>query len=390
MPLSSPNPYAAGAGVAPPALTGREAEIDHCRELLTALEQRAFENSLLIAGVRGVGKTCLLNEFEKIAEEAEWQCEMYEVQNGSDVPAALARIFRKVLLELSTKEKVKDRALQALRVLKGFTASIGGVEFTLDVDAIAGKADSGAFREDLKDLLLEVGEVAAANGKGVLILIDEIQLVEGDHYEALIVALHRVVQKNLPIAFIGAGLPTSRSISAETKTYVERMFITPTLGPLDHDDARAALADPAKARGVRYEPEALDKILEYSDRYPFFLQKYGRQVWRLADASPITGEIVEAAQPIVQADLDQSFFAFRISTATPREVEYMAAMAALGDGPQSVSEIAAKAGYTSSTAASPHRDALLKKNLVWAPERGLLEFTAPLFADCLRRNHPIG
>lgn len=388
MPLPGPSPYAAGAGVAPPALTGRENEIAHCRELLAALEQGSFENGLLITGVRGVGKTCLLNEFERIAEQADWQCEIYEVQNGSDVPAALARMFRKVLLELSTKEKVKDRALQALRVLKGFTATIGGVEFQLDVDAIAGKADSGSLREDLKDLLVEVGEVAKENGKGVLVLIDEIQIVTEDDYEALIVALHRVVQKSLPIAFVGAGLPTSRALSAEAKTYVERMFITPTLGPLSEEDARTALVAPAEERGVDYESDALDRILEHSDRYPFFLQKYGRQVWKLADGSPIEAEIVDAAQPIVEADLDQNFFAFRISTATRTEIQYMAAMADLGDGPQHVSDIARKAGFNSANAASPHRDALLKKNLVYAPERGLLDFTAPLFADYLRRNHP--
>lgn len=389
MALPGPSPYSAGAGVAPPALTGREREIQHCRDLISALEQDAFENGLLIAGVRGVGKTCLLNEFENIAEGAGWQCEMYEVQNGSDVPAALARMFRKILLELSTKEKVKDRALKGLRVLKGFTATIGGVDFQLDVDAIAGQADSGSFREDLKDLLLEIGDIARANGKGVLILIDEIQIVTEDDFEALIVALHRVVQKNLPIAFIGAGLPTSRSISAEAKTYVERMFITPTLGPLDLDDARAALIEPANARGVEYEEEALEKILDYSSRYPFFLQKYGRQAWRLADSSPITADVVEAAQPIVEADLDQNFFAFRVSTATPKELEYMAAMAALGDGPQPVAEIAEKAGYSASTAVSPIRDALLKKNLIYAPRRGQLDFTAPLFANFLRRNHPV-
>ena len=345
---------------------------------------------MLIAGVRGVGKTVLLNRFEDIAEEHGWIAEIHEVQNAGDLPAALARIFRRVLLQLSLKEKAKDKALKAMRVLKAFTATIEGVEFNIDVEAALGRGDSGHLPDDLRDLFLEVGEAAQATGKGVLLLIDEVQLIPEDQYEALIVALHRVVQKGLPIAFIGAGLPSSRSLSAEAKTYVERMFITPTLGELADADARAAIAAPATARGVAYQDAALDRILEYSGRYPFFLQKYGQQVWRQADSTPIELDVVEASQPVVQDDLDQSFFRFRVSVATPGERDYMAAMASLGDGPQHVSQVATTAGFRDTSAASPTRDALLKKNLVWSPDRGLLDFTAPLFADYMRRAFPVG
>lgn len=349
----------------------------------------AFANSMLIAGVRGVGKTVLLNAFEEIAEEEGWQCEMYEMRNDSDLPAALARICRRVLLELSLKEKAKDRAIRALSVLKAFTATIGGVDFSIDVEAATGRADSGSLPDDLRDLFVATGEAARASEKGVLILVDEVQLIPEDQFEALIVALHRVVQKNLPVAFIAAGLPTSRSLSAQAKTYVERMFVTPTLGELSDQDAKEALVAPARARGVAYTDDALTKILEYSGRYPFFLQKYGQEVWRLSDGSPISTHAVDAAKSLVQDDLDESFFTFRISLATPGERDYMAAIAALGDGPQQVSAIAARAGYRDSTAASPTRDALLKKSLVWSPRRGYLDFTAPMFADYLRRKHPL-
>jgi hypothetical protein len=344
---------------------------------------------MLIAGVRGVGKTVLLNRFEEIAQEFGWQSESYEARKASDLPAALARICRKVLLELSTKEKAKDRAKRALGVLKAFTATIEGVKFQIDVDAVLGTADSGSLADDLRDLLLEVGEVAQTNRKGVLILLDEVQVIGEDDYEALIVALHRVSQKQLPVAFIGAGLPTSRALSAEVKTYAERMFVTPTIGELSPEAARAALVEPAKERGIQYDDEALEKILAYSSRYPFFLQKYGREVWLLAEKSPITGDVVDQAKPLVEQDLDDNFFTFRMTLATPGEVDYLAAMADLGDDPQQVSAIATRAGYKTSTAASPVRDSVLKKNLVWAPKRGYLDFTAPLFADYLRRKHPV-
>jgi hypothetical protein len=294
---------------------------------------------------------------------------------------------RRVLLRLSLRERGKARVLTAMRALKSFTISLpGDVDISIDGDALLGTADSGVLEEDLRDLLLEIGEAAKAAGTGVLFLLDEAQFLSKSDYEALIVALHRVSQRTLPIAVIAAGLPLLPRLTGQAKTYAERLFDYATIGALSPDDARAALAGPAAAEGVEFEQDALAELLRLTDRYPYFLQEYGKHVWQVADSSPITLAQVLTAAPVVQAYLDEGFFSVRVGRLTPRQQRYMAALAALGDGPQSSAAVAARAGYSNMTQASKIRDELIKAALLYAPQRGSIDFTVPHCGSYVRRH----
>lgn len=327
------NPYTPDAGARPPELAGRDAEREHFRLLLERLSDGRTERSLIVTGMRGVGKTVLLNEFEDIAADKEWLSEMMELQHRAEFGPKLARALRRLLIQMSAKERMKQRATLALRVLKSFTATIGGVEFKLDVDAAVGVADSGDLAEDLRDLFLHVGETARSGKTGVVILCDELQLLNLREYEAVVMALHRVKQKGVPVAFVGAGLPMLPELTGDAKTYAERQFEFPRIGALPPDEAKRALAVPAKKQNVVYEPEALDLIIERSGAYPYFLQEYGKHVWNIATRSPITREEVISADPVVLAYLDENFFEIRIGRLTDRQQDYLRAMASAGTAP---------------------------------------------------------
>lgn len=384
------NPYTPGAGTKPPALTGRDDQLAHFELLLGRLERGRPERSMLISGLRGVGKTVLLTTFEDLALERGWFPAFSAIRHDTELRLLIARMARRVLLAMSRAERVKDRARRALGVLKAFTIKVpDGFELSVDVEALAGVADSGDLEDDLGDLLLELGHAANEAGSGVVFLLDEIQSLNQASLEALIAALHRVAQRELPLALAGGGLPSIPRLAGEAKSYAERLFAFPRLGSLSEAAATEALVLPAHEEGVEFEDAAVERILELSEAYPYFLQEYGRHVWQVAAQSPIRQEDVERAHPNVQADLDEGFFTVRFERATAAERRYMAAMAALGAGAQESGQVAQRLGYSDSTRASVVRSNLIDKGLIYSPEYGLVDFTVPHFAAFMQRNYPL-
>lgn len=383
------NPYSPGAGAPPPALTGRDPELDQFRLLLGRLSRGRAEQSLMVTGLRGVGKTVLLEAFEGIAIDEGWFAASTEITSDTRLPRLMATLTREALLELSRTERTKDRARRGLSVLKGFTiATPIGVELSFDVDALTGVADSGDLGRDVGDLLIEVGEVAKEAGKGVVYLLDEVQFVRKREFEALITAMHRAARKGLPVSVVGAGLPLIPKLAGEARSYAERLFLFPRIGALDEDAAREALVRPAEEEGVRYGDDALEMILDRSGRYPYFIQLYGKHAWLRGRGEVISVGAVEEAHNRVQTILDQDFFHVRIERTTDLERRYLRAMAELGEGGQASGEVTRKLGYASTNETGPIRDSLIKKGLLYSPSHNVLEFTVPLFADFLRRSFP--
>jgi len=383
------NPYTPDSGARPPALTGRERELAHLQSIITQLRAGGTEQHVLITGLRGVGKTVLLNEFESMCEEAGWPAEAKEVGRNSSVATLVGRAARRAMLQMSAQKRAGERLRQALRVLKSFEITLpGNVSFKLDVDAAIGQADSGDLAEDLRDVLSAVGQAAAETGVGFALILDEVQNLDRDDYEALIMALHRSKQKNLPVSFVGAGLPLIPSLTAEAKSYAERMFIYPTIGALAGADARDALILPTRSQGVEWEEAALTRALDYTEGYPYFLQEYGRRAWAQGDGEYITAEDAETALALVEDDLDENFFEGRIGRLTDAEKLYASAMADLGDGPQPSGAVAARLGRTPKSV-SPQRDALITGAVIYAPRHGLIDFTVPHCGAFIRRRYPL-
>jgi AAA ATPase domain len=383
------NPYTPDSGARPPALTGRERELAHLRSIITQLTAGGTEKHVLITGLRGVGKTVLLNEFEVMCEEAGWPAETKEVGRNSSVATLVGRAARRAMLQMSAHKRGGQRLRQALRVLKAFEVTLpGNVSFKLDVDAAVGQADSGDLAEDMRDLLGAVGQAAVETGVGFALILDEVQNLDRDGYEALIMALHRSKQKNAPIAFVGAGLPLIPTLTARAKSYAERMFIYPTIGALADADARDALILPARSQGVAWENRALERALAYTEGYPYFLQEYGRRAWAQGGNPRITAADAEAALALVDDDLDENFFEGRIGRLTDAERLYVAAMADLGDGPRPSAAVARRLGRLPKSV-SPLRDALIGNAVVYAPRHGFLDFTVPHCAAFIRRRYPL-
>lgn len=383
------NPYTPGAGSRPPALTGRDAELERFRILIGRLQAGRYEKSMLITGLRGVGKTVLLNTFADTATEADWFSATTEIRQNTQLSSVIARLTRRVLLEMSAIERFRVRARRALGVLRAFVVRYGEAEIRIDVDAIPGRADSGDPEDDIADLLTELGRSAQEGNTGVVFLIDEIQFLERSDLEALIAALHRASQAGLPVTVVGAGLPLLPRLVGEARSYAERLFDFRSIGSLDPIAARDALVLPAREESVEWEGAALDLALGYSDGYPYFLQEYGKNAWLVANESPISAADVEGAHPTVLSELDEGFFHVRVERATESERKYMAAMAHLGDGRQRSGAIAAQLGYPSSSAISLTRDSLLKKGLIYSPSHGYVDFTVPQFAAFIRRHYPV-
>lgn len=384
------NPYTPGAGSRPPALTGRDAEIQSFRILIERVRKGRPEKSLLVTGLRGVGKTVLLSTFRDLAESAGFKTAETEITHETGFKPMMARLGRRVLLELNPIEKVKDKVLHAARVFKAFTLRMpDGYEIGIDIDAIRGKADSGNLSEDLSDLLTALGEAARERKTGVVLLFDEIQFLERGDMEALIAALHYVTQRSLPVTVVGAGLPQLPKLAGEAKSYAERLFNFPMIDHLTDAAARDAIVRPAQEYEVEFAGDAIEKIIRFTEGYPYFLQEYGKHVWNIAGKSPISLSDVERAEPGVQAQLDENFFRVRIGRTTAAERRYISAMADLGRGPYKTGDIAAKLG-TDSPRVAPLRNQLITKGLVYSPSHGITDFTVPHFDDFLRRCYPLG
>jgi hypothetical protein len=391
------NPYTPGAGSRPKELAGRDAEISQFDTLLGRLERGNPERSMIVSGLRGVGKTVLLNEFEERADARGWGYASLEARaNELDVRDEVARMAQNALVEISLKHKAKESLRKVARILKAFTITAnesGELEGSFDL-ATAFSGPEGSLEHDLVHLFQELGRAAADHDTGVVFFIDEMQLIPRPELEAIIAAVHRAGQRNLPIAIVGAGLPVLPGKLAEAKSYAERLFAYPHLGPLPAPAARRALERPAEIaipdRSVRFEPDAVEAVLAFSEGYPVFLQAHGKHAWNLApEGNVISLDDVERARPDALAELDRELFLSRVQRATPRERIYLAAMAGLGDGPQRTGEVARRAGYKTTQQVGVLRQGLLDKGLIYAPDHGKVAYTVPHFGDFMRRTHPL-
>ncbi len=385
------NPYTPGAGRKPPILAGRDPDLDNFRGLIERLGSGQHERSLIYSGLRGVGKTVLLMELDVLASEAGWATtDVQEVGSQPDFRVTFARMATRLLREMSRRHRVKDRVDRALGVVKAFSLAVpSGVQLKLDVEAASGVADSGDPEQDLSDLIREIGEVAQTTGAGALFLIDEMHNLDASSLAAICIALQAISRNALPVALVGAGLPDLQVRLIAAKPYADRLFEYQELGSLGKAAARTALIAPAATRGVDYEEQAARAVVDECAGYPYFLQEYGRELWNEAEASPITMADVDAVKEIVSDSLARSFFGTRFQLATDAEQRYLAAMASLGVAPYRSADVARAYGADSQRGVSIHRDSLIAKGLIWAPRRGQVDFTVPLFGEYLRESHPL-
>jgi hypothetical protein len=388
-PLS--NPYSPGAGTPPPELAGRGELRENVRITLERIRRGRPSKSVLMVGLRGVGKTVLLDQFARDAEGTGLHTMRIEAPEGRSLPGILSPELRKALIRLSTVEKARDLARRALRGLAGFVGALKAhyedIQVGLDFEPEPGLADAGDLEHDLQSLLEAAGSAAKAAGTALVLFIDELQYVPEDELAALITSLHRVNQRQLPVVLVGAGLPQLRGRTGRAKSYAERLFDFPEVGSLPAEDARAALAKPARVEGVEFETAALDRIVQETRGYPYFLQEWGKHAWSEADTSPISGDDARRATAVALAELDASFFRVRFDRLTPSEKRYMRAMAELGPGPHRSSEIADVLGKQMS-AVAPVRNRLIGKGMIYSPAHGDTAFTVPLFDSFMRRIMP--
>lgn len=385
------NPYAPGAGTPPPELAGRDELLETIRIALERTRLRMPAKSLLLVGLRGVGKTVLLDHIRDKAEASGIHTLRVEAPEQRSLPALLAPQLRQALLRLSRQDRAKALAQRALRALAGFSKALKvkyqDIEVGLDLEPEPGLADNGDLEHDLQDLLEAAGAAAQANETALALFVDELQYVEENELAALITALHRTAQRRQPVVLVGAGLPQLRGRMGRAKSYAERLFDFPEIGPLTAPAARIALAKPAHAQGVEFEPEALDLILRETRGYPYFLQEWGKHAWDTAVASPITAKDVALASVTALAALDESFFRVRFDRLTPLEKRYLRAMSEIGAGPHRSGDIADTLGR-SVTSLGPTRNQLISKGMVWSPSHGDTAFTVPLFDEFMKRIIP--
>jgi hypothetical protein len=385
------NPYAPGAGTQPPELTGRANLLEAARIALTRTRNGLSTKSFILVGLRGVGKTVLLNRVEDQAREAGYLTSLIEAHEEKSLPALLLPELRRILLNLDRGEKVEAAVKRGIRVLKSFTkglkVTLGEVEIGLDIDPEVGVADSGDLEADLPALFLALGEAARARKTAVAIIIDELQYLSESEFSALIMALHKIAQKGLPLLLVGAGLPQVVGLAGRSKSYAERLFDYPEIGPLSPADARLALVEPAERAGVVFQQKAIDAIYAKTQGYPYFLQEWGYQAWNHAVSSPINLATVHESHAIVSRRLDENFFRVRFDRLTPREKKFLRAMAELGAGPHRTGDIADKLKAKINTL-GPVRASLIKKGMIYSPSHGDMAFTVPLFDEFMRRAMP--
>ncbi len=381
------NPYRPGAGTSPPALIGRDELIDNFGVAARRAMSGRPGKSVMPIGLRGVGKTVLLNRFAEIAAHEGLKVGFIEAPETGDFRTLLAIRLRKILLDLD-QHRGRRAVLRALRVLRSFSYQLpDGSSISLGVDPLAGQADSGQLAEDVTDLLIATGEAAAEERSGVLLAIDEVQYLAEVELAALITAIHRTTQLNLPVILIGAGLPQLPGLVGEAKSYAERLFDFPLIGSLDEQQAADVLAIPAADLGVTYTDDALATVIGHTSGYPYFLQEWGYHLWNNATSNPISGDDARAVTPLVLDQLDRNFFLVRLDRLTPKEKEYLKAMADLGPGPHRSGDIATRLGVRVESVA-PRRSGLIAKGMIYSPAHGDTAFTVPLFDEFLKRAMP--
>lgn len=386
------NPYSPGAGTPPAELAGRDAVREAVKVCIARLKLGKPTKSLMMVGLRGVGKTVLLDQMRNDAEQYEAAHTIrIEAPEGRSLPALLAPQLRLGLLRLSRVDAAKDYAIRGLRALAGFASKLkvtySDIEVGLDYESEPGLADNGDLEGDLTALLEQVGIAARAAGTVLVIFIDELQYVEEPQMAALISALHRCAQSRLPVTVVGAGLPQLRGRMGDAKSYAERLFDFSEIGPLSALDASLAIVKPAHAEAVVIEDAAVRRIVDETMGYPYFLQEWGKHAWDVASQSPITEADVISSSVEAIAALDESFFRVRFDRLTPSEKKYLRAMAELGPGPHRSGDIAEQLRRQVSSL-GPTRSSLIGKGMIWSPNHGDTAFTVPLFDEFMKRVMP--
>lgn len=382
------NPFAPGAGSRPPQLAGRDPIIEKATIALKRIKAGRHAKSYMLLGLRGVGKTVLLNRIGELAEQEGYLTSLIEAPEGQRLAEMLAPQLRVLLFKLSGYEKARVLANRAMATLRSF-ASVFKVSYA-DVEVAVTEPDtaaSGHLETDLSNLMLAVGAAAKAAEKPVAVLIDEVQYLTETDLAALIAAVHQLAQRSLPVVVFGAGLPQLAGLAGDAKSYAERLFEFPEVGPLDRAASEAAVREPVVQGGADITADALTNIVEQTEGYPYFLQEWGHHSWDVADASPIDIDDVKKATEKATDALDTSFFRVRFDRLTPREQDYLRAMAEMGAGPHRSGDIAAALNMDV-TAAGPLRTGLTRKGMIYSPEHGVTAFTVPMFDAFMRRTIP--
>lgn len=386
------NPFSPGAGAPPPELVGRDGVLEQARILLGRVKERRPEKSMLLTGLRGVGKTVLLNEIERMAVVAEYRTISIEAHENKPLGALLGPHLQRLLFDLDRMAGAGDKVRRGFAVLRSFLGAfkvtMNDVTVGLDVNPERGSADSGDLEIDLPNLFAAIGEAAEDRRSAVAILIDEIQYFSPKELGALIMAMHKIQQRQLPLVLLGAGLPILPGLAGESKSYAERLFSFPDIGALSERDCAKALQEPSQAVGVVFESAALAEVYRLTKGYPYFVQEWGYQAWNHTPQSPITLAIVHDATTSVIPRLDQNFFRVRYDRLTPSEKNFLRAMAEIGPGPQRTGDIADTLGVKLSNL-GPVRAKLIKKGMIYSPAHGDMAFTVPLFDQFMIRAIPV-
>lgn len=385
------NPYAPGAGTPPPELAGRDELRERVRIALERVRAGRPTKSILMVGLRGVGKTVLLDKLRDDAAASGMETIRVEAPENRSLPAILAPQLRQALLRLSRNEQAKELAQRALRGLAGFAKALKvkyqDIEVGMDFEPEPGLADNGDLEHDLQALIEVSGAAAKKAGTALVMFVDELQYVDEEQLASLITALHRSAQRSLPVVLVGAGLPQLPGKMGRAKSYAERLFDFPQIGPLSVEAARLAIRKPAAEQGINVNEDALDQIIKETRGYPYFLQEWGKHSWDVATSSPITLADVKQATTSAIAALDDSFFRVRFDRLTPLEKRYLRAMSDIGAGPHRSGDIAEKLGRDV-TSLGPTRSQLIVKGMIWSPSHGDTAFTVPLFDAFMKRIMP--
>jgi hypothetical protein len=387
------NPYTPNAGAEPEAVVGRDDQLESFKLLLARIERGRTEQSMIITGLRGVGKTVLLGQFRAKALERDWVVVELEVSkhDEGEFRRDIATRLRTALLTLSPKARWSERFQHAAAVLQSFTVKFdpaAGWSAGFGIEAAEGFADHANLSMDLTDVFLAMGEAAAERKGGVVLLFDEIQFLSTPQLEAVIEALHKMVQRKLPITFVGAGLPQIAELAGDAKSYAERLFKFPSIGNLSREDADVALLRPAEIEGATFRPGALERSYEITGGYPYFLQELGYAVWTVAEQQEVTAEDIDLAEPGYEAKLDSSFFRVRLDRTTDLQRAYLRGMAQLGPAPQKAADVAEVMGRAS-TNLGPTRAELINMGLLYTPQHGYAAFTVPHFDRFMMRAVPV-
>ena len=385
------NPFAPGAGFPPPELAGRDKILQKADILLQRVQAGRAAKSLLMTGLRGVGKTVLLTEIEQRAIELQYLTAQMEIDEPKSLAKSLIPKIRQLLFQLDRIKGATDKVKKGLRVLVSFANSlklkVGEIELGLDIEPEKGTADNGDLSIDLPALLTILGQAAQQKQKAIVFLIDEIQYLGSDELGPLIVAMHKIQQQKLPLALIGAGLPTLPGLAGDSKSYSERLFEYPSVGALNQEHAHLAISKPIIDAGEEITSDALEEIFQVTQGYPYFLQEWGYHIWNCAPQSPIQLKDVTQATRLSIQQLDNNFFKVRLDRLTPKEKQYLRAMAELNQGPYRSANVANLLGKKLNEV-GPVRNSLIQKGMIYSPSHGELDFTVPLFESFMKRAIP--